>query len=251
MNLLVEKFGAIEMVTLNRPAKLNALSVELFEELRDYLLAFKGRGLILTGAGDRAFAAGADIRQMSQMSVDEGERFAALAQDVTEMIERLPVPVIACVNGFALGGGCELAMSADYIFALEGASFGQPEVSLGLIPGFGGCVRLLRLVGPALAKELIFTGRPISADEALAVGLVNRVFDSRDAMIGAAIESLELAATRSPLAVAICKRVMGAQAGLNTREGLLVERAGFREVFASADKVEGVGAFLEKRVPVF
>ena len=254
--LIVARTDDTIHLTINRPDKLNALSPQVLCDLEQLLTRLTGdadgaRGMILTGAGERAFAAGADIEAMSRMSPDEGAAFARLGQRVTELIEALPFPVIACVDGHALGGGCELAMACDYVFATDRAVFGQPEVKLGLIPGFGGCVRLLRLVGPGRAREIIYTGRDVLAGEALTIGLVNRVYPSRREMLAGAEESLALIARRSPVAVAACKQVLCALDGTTMPQALAIERAGFRRAFASGDKVEGVGAFLARRAPAF
>jgi enoyl-CoA hydratase len=252
-----ETVNKIGRLTINRPEKLNALSVEVFEELRMLFTSIVAHanlplsGILLTGAGDRAFIAGADIKAMSAMTGDEGEAFGRLAQEVTLMIEALPFPVIACVNGYALGGGCELAMSCDFIFATESAVFGQPEVNLGLIPGFGGCVRLSRYVGPGIAKELIYTGRNVKANEALTLGLVNRVFSSQQEMLDGALSCLETIARKSPTAVALCKQIINDSVGEATTSALAIEATGFRTAFETEDKREGVSAFLEKRPAVF
>jgi len=255
--LLVEQHSGIVTLTINRPDKLNALSEVVLGELNDLLtgLAAKSfpeiRGMVVTGAGDKAFIAGADIARMAEMSPAEGATFSQLGQGVPLLLEALPFPVIACVHGYALGGGCELAMGCDYIFATETAVFGQPEVSLGLIPGFGGCVRLLRLVGPSRAKELIYTGRNVKADEALRIGLVNRVFATKQEMLAGAAESLALVTAKSPVAVSVCKQILNELEGKSTRDQLRVENDGFYRVFESEDKREGTAAFLAKRKPVF
>ncbi len=247
----MEEKECLVTITINRPDKLNALCEGLFIELKDLLKGLKSsgkiRGMIFTGAGQKAFAAGADIKQMSQMNASEGEAFSALAQEVTELFESLPFPVIACVDGFALGGGCEMAMAADFIFATERSTFGQPEVNLGLIPGFGGCVRLQKLVGPALAKEMIYTGRFLDGKEAQAAGLVLSTFSQKEKMLSEAINTLKKIAEKSPVAVTICKKVMDECQSLSTHEALKVERKGFHQAFLSEDKKEGVAAFLEKR----
>jgi enoyl-CoA hydratase len=251
--LRVDRTRDVLSVTIDRPDKLNALSDVVLEELAELCTKMESgvRGMLLQGAGDRAFVAGADIKRMSEMSPDEGVAFGRLGQHVTELIEALPFPVIACVNGFALGGGCELAMAADFIYATETAVFGQPEVKLGLIPGFGGCVRLLRLVGPARAKELIYTGRDIGAQEAQRIGLVNAVFSTRGAMLAAARETLTVIAQRGPVAVATCKEILGSLEGKSTAAQLALENAGFGRVFTTDDKREGVAAFVAKRTASF
>ena len=253
--LLVDETDDLVTVTVNRPDKLNALSEVVLHELTEVLTALAGRahlrGMILTGQGDRAFVAGADIAEMAPMSPEQGARFGQAGQRVTTLVEALPFPVVACVSGYALGGGCELAMSADFIYATATAAFGQPEVKLGLIPGFGGCVRLLRYVGPGRAKELIYSGRLVDADEALRIGLVNRVFASRDAMLDGARATLREIAQRSPVAVALCKRVLGSLEGHTTDARLAHENDAFRAAFERADMRVGTAAFLARRAPSF
>ena len=246
-NLIVERMGSYATITINRPEKLNALNEEVFLELQEALAKIEVRGLLLTGAGEKAFAAGADIKAMSQMSPDQGKAFAKLAQETTEFIEHLPYPVIACVNGYALGGGCELAMACDFIYATQNAVFGQPEVSLGLIPGFGGCVRLARYVGPGRAKEMIYTGRRVSAFEALDMKLVNAVFPNKVAMFNAAMATLEEIAAKYPGAVATCKQVVNVALGKSTTAALLDEREGFRRAFESDERRKGINAFLMEK----
>ena len=245
--LIVERRGAYATIIINRPEKLNALSEKVFFELREVLVKLDVRGLLLTGAGEKAFAAGADIKAMSQMTPDRGEAFAKLAQETTELIEGLSYPVIACVNGYALGGGCELAMACGIIYATEVSVFGLPEVSLGLIPGFGGCVRLPRYIGLGRAKEMIYTGRQVSALEARQMGLVTNVFPNKTMMFDAAIKTLEEIITKYPGAVATCKQVINAAFGKTTAEALSIEREGFRKAFESDEKRKGVKAFLTKR----
>jgi enoyl-CoA hydratase len=254
--LLVEERDGITTITVNRPDALNALNATVLAELDAVTTAIAGarataRGVIITGAGDKAFIAGADIKAMSQMSPDEAEAFGRLGQRVSTQLEALPVPVIACVNGFALGGGCEMAMASDFIYATGNARFGQPEVSLGLIPGFGGCVRLIRYVGPGHAKELILSGRHIKAEEAARLGLVNKVFETKDEMLAAAAATLGEIATKSPAAVATAKAVINATHGLSTEAALDAEAAAFRGTFSTNDMREGTTAFLEKRPPSF
>jgi enoyl-CoA hydratase len=254
-HLLVDRTEAIITITINRREKLNALSEAVLQNIVDLCTKLSARtdvrGMLLCGAGDRAFVAGADITRMRDMTVDEGVAFGRLGQQAADCIEALPFPVIACVHGFALGGGCELAMAADYIYATEAAVFGQPEVNLGLVPGFGGLVRLIRLVGPGRAKEMIYTGRDVGAREAQSIGLVNAVFSTRREMMAAATASLHLAAARSPVAVAACKDVLRSLDGKSTSAQLALENAAFGRVFASEDKREGVTAFVEKRRPIF
>lgn len=255
--LLVECAERIVTVTVNRPAARNALSRATLTELERVLQELQApqpdevRGVLLTGAGDRAFVAGADIREMSAMTPAEGETFGRLGQGVTELLESLPVPVVACVNGYALGGGCELAMAADLIYAVDGASLGQPEVTLGLIAGFGGCVRLQRLVGPARARELLYTGRLIDAAEALRLGLVQSVFPSVDEMLTAARDLLARMARNSPVAIALSKYALNASIGQDTAAALTIERSAFRRSFESEDMRVGTRAFLDKAAASF
>lgn len=257
---------AVLTVTISRPEALNALSPQVISELREVFGLLRDtlgeadgdkgadwsvRGVILTGEGPKSFVAGADISIMRGQSQAEADAYARDAQELTSWIETLAVPVVAAVNGYALGGGCELAMACDYIFATENASFGQPEVGLGLIPGFGGCVRLQQYVGIAAARELIFTGRRIDAHEAHRLGLVLRVLPDSGALIAAAKESLSLAARQSPVAVASAKRTVRAAQSLPTDDGLTIEREAFAARFGTDDMLEGTAAFVEKRKPSF
>lgn len=258
--------ASILTVTVNRPAVLNALSPEVINELREVFTLLRDalgkansddqtaptpdwsvRGVMLTGAGERAFVAGADISAMRDMTPDESRAYATRTQELTSWIETLQVPVIAAVNGFALGGGCELAMSCDYIFASANASFGQPEVALGLIPGFGGTVRLAQYVGSAAAREMLLTGRRINAEEAERLGLALRVLPDVATLHTAARESLALAAAQSPAAVASTKLVTRQVRPLPTDEGLALEAEAFAARFGAPDMLEGTSAFLEKR----
>lgn len=254
--LKIENKNNIAILTVNRPEKLNALSEQVLAELKLFLTDLKKnpgpiRALILTGAGEKAFIAGADISAMSVMTPEQGEVFGQLGQDVTRLFEALSIPVIACVNGYALGGGCEMAMSCDFIFATENAVFGQPEVNLGLIPGFGGCIRLMRYVGMARAKELIYSGRNVHSVEAQKLGLVNEVFKTKTEMLSAAINQLNLILQKSPQAIALCKQIITQSVGESIATGLVKELAGFKMVFESSDMREGTRAFLEKRKAVF
>lgn len=255
--ILVELKNEILYLTINRPDKLNALSDKVLKEMEDLLLALmrdindEFRGIIITGTGEKAFIAGADIKAMQTMSSGDAQAFCKLGQEVTQLLESISVPVIACVNGFALGGGCEVAMSCDFIYATNNAVFGQPEVNLGLIPGFGGTQRLMRYVGLPMSRELIYTGRNVKIDEAMRIGLVQKTFNSKEEMISAAEETLGMVKKKSPLAVAKCKEVINNGEANPLVDGLKTEAEGFSFVFATEDKKEGVAAFLEKRKPVF
>lgn len=253
--------GEILTITISRPSALNALSQQVIAELKSVVteLGTLGkvdgggaadwsiRGVIITGDGDKSFVAGADITQMATMSVADVSAYAEEAQEFTAVLESLPVPVIAAVNGFALGGGCEIALACDMIFAQEHASFGQPEVALGLIPGFGGTVRLQKVVGPQLAKDLIFSGRRISAQEAHEIGLASRVYPTKSELLQGAEEYLELVKRQSPIAVAAAKRSVNQTAHLSTLDGLATELKLFTECFDTEDMREGTTAFVEKR----
>lgn len=261
----LEVSEAVLTITINRPKAMNALSQQVIAELREvvgYLRENLGvksddrvdwslRGIIITGAGEKSFIAGADIAEMNGMNVEDVRKYAADAQEFTLWLEELPVPVIAAVNGFALGGGTEMALACDIIFASEDAWFGQPEVALGLIPGFGGTVRLQKAVGPQLAADLILSGRRINAHEAKEIGLAARVYESDSELLTGAHDLLKSVRAQSPSAVALSKKTIGSVAHLSTREGLQVELDAFAECFGSADKIEGTAAFVEKRKPNF
>jgi enoyl-CoA hydratase len=250
MNTLLLERGTVSLITLNRPDKLNALNEELLVELRDALLDLDHdygiRALILTGAGDRAFAAGADIGAMATKTAAEARRFAELGHVVGTRLEQAHFPVIAAVNGFALGGGCELALACDFIYASDKAKLGQPEVNLGVIPGFGGTQRLARRVGVGRARELVYTGDVVGAEEALRIGLVNRVVPHTE-LLAAARATAEKIAKKGPLAVAQAKRALlrGADVTLATANELEVQA--FSALFGTHDQKEGMAAFLEKR----
>lgn len=255
--LKLETKNGILHLTINRPDKLNALSETVLKELKELLTgikndsSFKIRGIIITGEGEKAFIAGADIKAMSTMTIEEGDQFGRLGQEVSFLFEEVPVPVIACVNGFALGGGCEMAMSCDFIYATENAVFGQPEINLGLIPGFGGTQRLMRFTGVARSRELIYTGRNIKIQEAKEIGLVQKVFNSKAEMISAAEETLGIIRTKSPLVISKIKEAIRLGEGTPLKNGLEIEAQTFKFVFGTEDKKEGVAAFLEKRKPNF
>lgn len=265
--LEIARDGAVLCVTVNRPEALNALTTRVVGDLDQFADALAAqlknddgarptgngpvRGIIITGAGDRAFVAGADIREMAGMDPGQAHEYSSRMQSVTLKLETLPVPVIAAVNGHALGGGCELAMACDFIYASSNASFGQPEVSLGLVPGFGGSVRLQQRVGIGNARELLYTGRRISANEALRIGLVNAVFDSPEALLEAARQTIAEIAAQSSTAVALVKRTITEAAGRPTPEGLEIEAASFRQAFTTEDMRRGTRAFLAKEKPDF
>ncbi|WP_109486462.1 enoyl-CoA hydratase/isomerase family protein [Occallatibacter savannae] len=246
----VEKRGAIATVTMDRAKALNALNAAMFAEL-DAAFGELGaddavRVVLLAGAGERAFAAGADIRELDAVGRGEGEAFALQGQAVFRKIETLGKPVIACVRGFALGGGCELAMACSFRLAAEDAKFGQPEVKLGVIPGYGGSQRLPRLVGRGAALKLLMTGAVIDAREALRIGLVDEVVPASELMTRAESLAEEIAA-QAPGAVAEVIRVVDQGLDLPLEEGLRLEAAAFGKLCDSADKAEGTKAFLEKR----
>lgn len=250
--LVLDEHDGVLTVTVTRPPARNALSQQTLTELRHLLSTFAGRrAVLLTGSEGPAFIAGADIREMAAMTPEEGKAFGELGQEVTRLLEQLPVPVVACVDGYALGGGCEMAMACDFVYATRKAVFGQPEVLLGLIPGFGGCVRLFRRVGVAKAREMIYSGRRVDAAEAFRLGLVNEVFDTRDEMFAAARLVLADIAANSPVAVAACKSVINEVDGLGVDAGLRVELEAFREAFTTDDMRAGTAAFLAKRTPEF
>jgi len=248
-----ERRGAIEILTVNRPKALNAINAEVLSALDQAVTDLASdellRAVVLTGAGDKAFVAGADIAAMQALTPVEAERFAGEGQAVLDRLASLQVPVIAAVNGFALGGGCELAMACDMVFASAGARFGQPEVKLGVIPGFGGTQRLVRRVGMSVALDLCLTGRMVRADEALRVGLVSRVVDGD--VLEAAIDAAEGIASLGPVAVRLCKRAIheNADGALSTAQA--AERTLFGLCFATDDQSEGMAAFLEKRSAEF
>ena len=254
MPIDLDRADGVATLTLNRPEALNAFNTEQLRLLEQMLAEVAAdpaiRAVVLTGAGERAFAAGADIREMAALSPEGGLAFGRLGHAVTRAVEALPQPVVAAVNGFALGGGCELAIACDIRIASENAVFAQPEVSLGIPPGWGGSQRLPRLVGPGMAAEMILTGRRVAAAEALRIGLVNRVVPLPDLMPAAA----ELAATiaaNGPVAVRAAKRLMALAFDGDPVVGLETECAVFGSVFGTPEQREGMGAFVEKRKPSF
>jgi len=253
-NVRFEKEGAIAQITIDRPKALNALNFETLQELIYCcgLLekAREVRAVILTGGGEKAFVAGADISHMRDLDVLEAAEFAGLGHQVMAAIENLPQPVIAAVNGFALGGGCELALACDIRIAAENAKFGQPEVNLGVIPGFGGTQRLPRLVGKGMACELLYTGDIIGAAEALRIGLVNRVVPP-DQLLPACREIAGKIAAKGPIAIRLCKQTVNTGMQMDLVRANSYEAVQFGQCFASEDQKEGMGAFLEKRPAAF
>jgi enoyl-CoA hydratase len=251
--VLYETRGPVALLTLNRPKALNPLDRATLEGIEDACGRVADdpgvRALVVTGEG-RAFAAGADIAEMRSHSPLEAQEFSRLGHRALGCLEELTVPTIAAVNGFALGGGCELALACDWIYASTKAKFGQPEVKLGLIPGFGGTTRLVRRVGIAWAKELVLSGEPIDAETAQRIGLANRLFEP-EALLDAAIATGEAIAAKAPLAVGFAKSVIqeGQDADVRTAHGL--EQAAFGTISSTADRAEGMDAFLEKRDPKF
>jgi enoyl-CoA hydratase len=252
--ILLERDGHVATVTLNRPDKLNALNELLLQELGSAILELARdasvRCAILTGAGEKAFAAGADIAAMSEMTTTRAKQFAEMGHAIGHSIETAHFPVIAAVNGFALGGGCELALACDFIYASDKAKLGQPEVNLGVIPGFGGTQRLARRVGDARARELCMTGNMVNADEALRIGLVNAVVPHAELLTRVREVASKIAA-KGPLAIAAAKRVIlrGADVPLPTANEL--EATAFATLFGTADQREGMRAFVEKRAAKF
>jgi enoyl-CoA hydratase len=244
----------IATLTFNRPKALNALNSSLLNELADALDSIKNdeaiRVLILTGAGEKAFIAGADITEITALTPLGAKKFAQFGQDIISKLQGLAIPVIAAVNGYALGGGCEMALACDFIYASEKALFGLPEITLGIIPGFGGTQRLPRLIGANLAKEMIFTGKHLTATEAKSIGLVNKIFAPEE--LRAAVD--EVARLMSGKGKAsLCAAKQTVNQGLNTdlATGLGIERDAFALCLANPDAREGTSAFLEKRKPVF
>ncbi len=241
----------VAVLTIDRPKALNALNPEVLNDLR---LAFEGidqsevRCVILTGAGDKSFVAGADIAAMSTMTKAEGEAFGKQGNDVFLMVENFPLPVIAAVNGFALGGGNELAMSCDIRLASENALFGQPEVGLGITPGFGGTQRLARVVGVGMAKQLVYSATNIKANEALRIGLVNAVY-APDQLMDAARKLAGKIASNAPIAVRNCKRAINEGIELPIAEAVQVEERLFGACFETHDQVEGMSCFLSREKP--
>lgn len=252
--VLLSHEGTLSVITINRPRALNALNTETLKGILDAAAELAGRAevraVIVTGAGGKAFVAGADIAEMVEMQGPQGRALADLGDEAFGALEALPVPVIAAVQGFALGGGCELALACDFIYASTKAKFAQPEVKLGIVPGFGGSQRLPRRVGLGLARELIYTGRMIDAAEALRIGLVNRICEPDQLMDQARATAAEITGN-GPLAVASSKSLMLAGHHLALEEAVALEAQAFGALFDSADQKEGMAAFLGKRTAEF
>jgi enoyl-CoA hydratase/carnithine racemase len=253
-NVLYQKRGDIAYVTVNRPKVLNALNTPTWADMRAAFEAARDdveiRGVILTGAGDKAFIAGADISELAKVTAFEAEQSSRFGQGVLDLIENLGKPVVAAINGFALGGGCETAMACTIRIAVESAKFGQPEVKLGLVPGGGGTQRLPRLVGKGRALQLILSGNMIGAQEAYRIGLVNEVVPTAD-LIPHAEEILKQIAANAPIAVKLALEATHKGMETNQDQGLLLEASYFGLCAATEDKREGTTAFLEKRAPQF
>lgn len=243
-----EAEGAVGIITINRPKALNALNSQVLEELDEAFSAVDintVRCLILTGAGEKSFVAGADIGEMSTLTKAEGEAFGKKGNDIFRKIETFPIPVIAAVNGFALGGGCEISMSCDIRICSENAVFGQPEVGLGITPGFGGTQRLARVIGVGKAKEMIYSARNINADEAYRIGLVNNVYPLEELM-PAAKKLASIIAANAPIAVRNCKKAINDGLQVDMDEAIVIEEKLFGDCFETEDQKAGMGNFLEK-----
>ena len=250
MNFITyEQEGFVGVITINRPKALNALNSEVLKELNATLDAVdleNTRALVLTGAGEKSFVAGADIAEMSILTKAEGEAFGKIGNDVFRKIETFPIPVIAAVNGFALGGGCEIAMSCDIRLCSDTAIFGQPEVGLGITPGFGGTQRLARLIPVGKAKEIIYGAVNIKADEAYRLGLVNSVYPLEE-LLPAAKKLAAKIAKNAPIAVRACKQAINEGLDLDMDQAIVLEEKLFGSCFETEDQREGMQAFLEKR----
>ncbi|HEY3544236.1 MAG TPA: enoyl-CoA hydratase-related protein [Gaiellaceae bacterium] len=248
----VERQDAVATVTIDRQDALNALDVATLTELRDRLREVADdrevRAVVLTGAGEKAFVAGADIKYMSGLDPEQAKGWGALGHEAGRLLETMPKPTIAAVNGFALGGGCELALACDIRYASTRAKLGQPEINLGIVPGWGGTQRLARICGLGVAKELVFSGRTVDAEEALRIGLVNALADP---VLERALQTARELAAKSPVALSLAKRLCNLTLGVDHAGGLETEANEFGELFASADAKEGLTAFVEKRAPSF
>lgn len=244
-----EEKGNYALLTIDNPSQLNALNSKVLDDIDATLNQIdleNIRCVIVTGSGEKAFVAGADITEMKDLDAKGGEAFGKKGNDIFRKIETFPIPFIAAVNGFALGGGCELAMACDFRIASENAVFGQPEVGLGITPGFGGTQRLARLISPGYAKQLIYTGRNIKADEALRIGLVNSVVSFQD-LLPTAEKLAGQIGQNAPIAVRQCKKAINEGLQCNMDDAIVLEEKLFGECFATEDQKEGMNAFVEKR----
>ncbi|MFH1532457.1 MAG: enoyl-CoA hydratase-related protein [Pseudomonadota bacterium] len=252
VNLTID--GPLGLITIDRPKALNALNPTVLAQLKECVLEGQANrevaGMVITGAGGKAFVAGADISTMADMAPEEGLAFAELGLATLAVIESCPKPIIAAIDGYALGGGCELALACDMIYAAEGSVLGQPEVNLGIIPGFGGTQRLTRLVGRNMAKEICFTGNTVSAEKAKEIGLVQEVLP-KDELLSHCAKIIKTISRKGPLAIAQAKRVINQGGDLSLDAGLWMEKLAFMSLFGSADQREGMNAFIEKRKPKF
>ncbi len=243
-----EQDGFVGVITINRPQALNALNSQVLEDLEETFKAVdleSTRALVLTGAGEKSFVAGADIGEMSTLTKAEGEAFGKKGNDIFRMIETFPIPVIAAVNGFALGGGCEIAMSCDIRICSENALFGQPEVGLGITPGFGGTQRLARIIGVGMAKQLIYTARNIKAEQAKAIGLVNDVYPQEE-LLEQAKKLASIIAANAPIAVRNCKKAINDGLDASMDEAIVIEEKLFGDCFETEDQSAAMANFLEK-----
>lgn len=247
--IMYEAEGQVGIITINRPKALNALNRQVLEELDMALNSVDldtVRALIITGAGDKSFVAGADIAEMSTLTREEGEALGKKGNEVFRRLETFPVPVIAAVNGYALGGGCEISLSCDIRICSDNAVFGQPEAGLGITPGFGGTQRLERIIGVGMAKQMIYTARNIKAEEAYRIGLVNAVYPQEE-LLGAARKMAEEIAKNGPIAVRNCKKAMNDGLQMNIDQAIVIEEKLFGACFETHDQKEGMSSFLEKR----
>jgi enoyl-CoA hydratase len=252
LTVRVARDDAVATLRIDRPDALNALDVATLTELRDRLFELARdpgvRAVVLTGAGDKAFVAGADIKYMSGLAPDAAKGWGALGHEAGTLLETMSKPTIAAVNGFALGGGCELALACDIRYASSRAKLGQPEINLGIVPGWGGTQRLARICGLGVAKDLVFSGRTIDAEEALRIGLVNEIADP---VLERALATAAELAAKSPVALSLAKRLCNLTLGIDHAGGLETEANEFGDLFASEDAREGLAAFVEKRAPNF
>lgn len=253
-NVICKVEGSLAEVTINRPKALNALNKQTLEELGDVIGELSENNevkvVIITGAGEKAFVAGADIKEMKDLNAIQGREFGRLGQKVFSAIEHMPQVVIAAVNGFALGGGCELALSCDIRLASKKAKFGQPEVSLGITPGFAGTQRLPRIIGKGLAKEIIFLGEPIDANEAYRIGLVNKLYEPEELLDKAKEMAIKIA-SKGTYAVSLAKSAINDGMNMDTESAYKYEADVFGLCFATEDQKEGMSAFIERRKPDF